>query len=101
MSCPPVIPVTASSVSDLKDVRVVLYEVLYCAAGGVVLPVGLEQGGTEHYGQVMEVHLVLLRKTLHAGTHVGKTHEHKQTYTEIQEDFNVRFSPIEVVDKGL
>lgn len=67
MSCPPVIPVTASSVSDLKDVRVVLYEVLYCAAGGVVLPVGLEQCGTEHYGQVMEVHLVLLRKTLHAG----------------------------------
>lgn len=87
MSCPPVIPVTVSSVSDLKDVRVVLYEVLYCAAGGVVLPVGLEQGGTEHYGQVMEVHLVLLRKTLHAGTHVGKTHmsinRHTQRYKRI------------------
>lgn len=63
------------SVSDLKDVRVVLYEVLYGKASSVVLPVCLEQCGTEHYGQVMEVHLVHLRKTLHAKTNGGKAHK--------------------------
>lgn len=73
---PPVTPLSnsVSSESDLKNKCVVLYEVLYGAASSVVLPVGLEQRGTEHYGQIMEVHLVHLWKTLHAETHAGKTH---------------------------
>lgn len=56
---------SSDSVSDLKDVSVVLYKVLYGKASSVVLPVYLEQRGAKHYGQVMEVHLVHLRKTLH------------------------------------
>ncbi len=63
-SCHP--HLTVSSEPDLKNKCVVLYEVLYGAASSVVLPVGLEQRGAKHYGQVMEVHLVHLRKTLHA-----------------------------------
>lgn len=63
-----------NSESDLKDERVVLYEVLYGSASSVVLPICLEQCRTEHYGQVMEVHLVQLRKTLHAETRGENTH---------------------------
>lgn len=94
-----------SSESDLKDQCVVLYEVLYGAASSIVLPVGLEQRGTENYGQVMEVHLVLLRKTLHPETHAGKQHMGIKRHTEVQEDVDVCmylcFSQVEVVDKGL
>ena len=75
MFCPPLSTLsTVSRESDLKDERVVLYEILYGTASSIVLPVRLEQCGTEHYGQVMEVHLVKLRKTLHTETHAGKAH---------------------------
>ena len=75
MFCPPIIPLsTASNESDLKDERVVLYQLLNGAASSVVLPIRLEQCGTKHYGQVVEVHLVQLRKTLHAETSTGRTH---------------------------
>lgn len=61
-----------------------LYEVLYGAASSVVFPIGLEKCGAEHYGQVMEIHLVQIRKTLHAETHAGKNrHKRKHTYTGI------------------
>lgn len=58
--------------ADLKDEFVVLYEVLNGAASGVVLPISLEQCGTEHDGQVMDVHLVQLTKMLHAETRSEK-----------------------------
>lgn len=54
---------------DLKDEYVVLYEVLDGAPSSVVLPIRLEQSRTEHYGQIVEVHLVQVRKTLHTETH--------------------------------
>lgn len=65
---------TVSSESDLKDECVVLYKVLYGAASSEVLPVALEQCGTENDGQIMDVHLVQLGKTLHAKKHAGKIH---------------------------
>lgn len=77
-SRPPVVSVTPSSVTNLKDVPVVLYEVSDGAAGDGVLPVCLEQRGAEHYGQVTEVHLVILRTTLHAETRRGNTRGHKE-----------------------
>lgn len=78
---------TVSSESDLKDERVVLYEILYGTPSSEVLPVGLKQCGTKDYGQVMEVHLVQLRKTLHTETQTGKTdlgiNGHTQRYQRI------------------
>lgn len=64
--------------SHLKDVPVVLYEVSDGAAGDGVLPVCLEQRGAEHYGQVAEVHLVVLRISLHAETRQGNTRRHEE-----------------------
>lgn len=93
MPCP-----TVSCVTDLKDERVVLYEVLYGAASSVVLPIRVEECGAKHYGQVMEVHLVLIRKPLHAETQVNT---HQYMHTDIQKTTSLCFSPVEVVDKGL
>lgn len=64
--------------SHLKDVPVVLYEVSDGAASNGVLPVCLEQRGAEHYGQVTEVHLVVLRITLHAETCQGDTRRREE-----------------------
>lgn len=49
-----------------------LNEVFNGAASGIVLPVSLEQCGTEHDGQIMVVHLVVIRKVLHAETQAVK-----------------------------
>lgn len=49
------------SESDLKDVCVVLYEVLDGPASVVVRPVRLEQRGAEHDPQVVRIHLVPVR----------------------------------------
>lgn len=82
-----------------------LYEVLYGAASSVVFPIGLEKCGAEHYGQVMEIHLVQIRKTLHAETHAGKNrHKRKHIHWNNVEKCVVQcmcFSPVEVIDKGL
>lgn len=86
--------------SDLKDVCVVLYEVLHGATRSVVLPVGLEQCGAKHYSQVMEIHLVHLRETLHTETQTWKTSMGVCVHTDTLR-INECFLQIEVVDKSL
>lgn len=54
--------------SDLKDVFVVVYQVHDGVSSIAVLPVALEECGTEHHGQVLNVHLVTLGEALHAAT---------------------------------
>lgn len=69
------IPSAVSREPNLKDKCVVLYEVFYSEAGAVVLPICLEQCGAEDDSQVVEVHLVELRETLHTETHAeANTH---------------------------
>lgn len=55
---------------------VVLDEILDDPTGAVVLPVRLEESGSEHDGQIMKIHLIEIRKPLDtARTH---THTHQK-----------------------
>lgn len=85
-----------------------LNEVFNGAASGIVLPVSLEQCGTEHDGQIMVVHLVVIRKVLHAETQaVKKKHTSLCTNTYSGRGDKMvsvtvyQFSPVEMLDKGL
>lgn len=61
--------VLSSTEQHLKDVFVVVYQVHDGVSSVAVLPVALEERGTKHHGQVLNVHLVTLGEALHAETH--------------------------------
>lgn len=87
--------------NDLKDSCIVLYKVLYCTASGVVFPISLEQCRTKHYSEVMNVHLVLVRKPLHAETFESTGVDVRTHETCVRICSVACVSPVKVGDKGL